>query len=107
MRFKIMFALVLGLAACGGGDGGNGDDSGGDDGGGGGGGSTCAEVIDCANECSTDACADECVEDASSDAQELILDLANCITESGCQDAECLATECGNEIDACYADSGD
>ena len=66
---------------------------------------TCSEIIDCASECVDDACVNSCIADGSTTAQEQILDLSECIQDSGCTDATCTAEKCGDLLDACYADS--
>jgi len=109
-------AAVLGLGACGGGDGGGGDDGmggdgyggsgGGDDGGGGDAGTTCPEIVDCFDACTTDACAQDCIDAGSADAQQLIGDVLDCVAQYGCADSACVEAHCTAQVDACFADSG-
>jgi hypothetical protein len=120
MRFH-MLAVIL-LAAVVGGCGGDGDDgrTGGPGPGpveqpgddpndpsdppGGGGGLSCSEVIECLTACTDASCSNQCIQDASASAQQAILDLANCIDASQCQDDGCLQEKCGAELNACLED---
>lgn len=114
----VIAAMILGLGACGGGGGGDdaGDDGmggsgyGGSGGGGGGGGgdagTTCPEIVDCFDACTTDACAQDCIDAGSAEAQSLIGDVLDCVAQFGCQDSACVEAHCLDQVNACYADSG-
>jgi hypothetical protein len=111
-RYSLIAITLLSLSACtssGGGDDDNNPGPGSGSGSGSGSstqGTTCAEVLDCITACESDACADSCITDGSTTAQEQILDLAQCIQDSGCTDAACTEAKCGALFDACYGDSG-
>ncbi len=97
--------------AGGGGDGGFG--GGGGNAGGGGGGGTCGGIFQCLGGCGEDeACAGACVQAASPDAQRQFQSLTQCL-QTLCAQADgedafmaCAETECGAELNACFADGG-
>jgi hypothetical protein len=110
MTRSALISIAMSLfAACTSTDGG-GDGGGGNGGGGGGGGAsegtTCAQVLDCIDTCSTDACANNCVADGSNEAQDQINDLAACIEQSTCTDPTCISQQCSAELTACGGDLG-
>jgi hypothetical protein len=114
-RFSVLIAAtILGLGACGGGGGdddcmgGNGYGGSGGGGGGGGGetGTTCAEIVDCFDACTTDACAQDCIDAGSPAAQDLMNDVLACVAQYSCTDSACVEAHCLSQVDACYADSG-
>ncbi len=68
---------------------------------------TCSGIIDCLGACAeTDtACSDACVDAGSESGVEAAYGVAVCITESTCEDDDCLIAECEAELQACADDS--
>ena len=66
---------------------------------------SCGGIIDCANECASEdnACMEYCVDQGSYTGQQDLLNLLNCVDESGCslEDGACLQSWCATPIAAC------
>jgi len=110
MRTYLSF-LVLSIVivlGCSDGSGASPQDGGGPDGGGTPSGTaSCGQTVTCIAACpaNDNACADGCYAVASPNGQQLLLALANCITQYNCQDATCTQTNCSSELTACTQDA--
>jgi hypothetical protein len=69
---------------------------------------SCLDVLRCVGDCPTDAtadaCAQACVDRTAPSSQQVTQAFATCLTDEKCQDANCIKTRCGTELDACLAD---
>lgn len=69
---------------------------------------SCLGVLTCVGDCPTDAgadaCAQACLDRTAPSSQQVTQSFATCLTDKKCQDASCIKTQCGTELDACLAD---
>lgn len=69
---------------------------------------SCLGVLTCVGDCPTDAsadaCAQACLDRTAPSSQQVTQSFATCLTDKKCQDANCIKTQCGTELDACLAD---
>lgn len=71
-----------------------------------GGGTTCRVAAICIGECADgdDACVQQCVAGMSDAELGELQELATCISNSGCEDDECIQNTCSAEITACVSE---
>lgn len=68
---------------------------------------SCLGVLKCAGECpdsNGDACVVDCLDRTAPASEQVTQAFAACLDEKQCQDADCIKSECGDELDACLAD---
>ncbi len=70
----------------------------------------CGELAECLALCSNDAsCSSGCIEDAEPGAEALLWDLYDCVNPGswGCNEYECWAVGCAEELYLCHGSDGD
>ncbi len=63
--------------------------------------SSCLEIFSCAAECTGEGCEESCFEKGSSAGKAQVEAVLACASENECEDDECLAANCAEEVEAC------
>lgn len=76
--------------------------------GGTGSGLSCSGIIECFDRCGADdqSCYDGCFSDGTTSAQDQLVAMDSCATNSNCQDWDCVSHSCQVEVSACQGGGG-